>query len=150
MESITPPEGFRHQAAIQVRWGDMDALGHVNNAVFLSYMEQARAMYVSDLDLWQGGRGSLGMILARVEIDFKTPLFAGDDVRVFTRTVRLGNSSLKLAQWIARVKAGQAEIAAQALFTAVVYDYATNKSTPMPERWRGLIKAYEITPPSEA
>ncbi len=147
MESITPPQGFRHQAAIQVRWGDMDALGHVNNAVFLTYMEQARSLYVSDLDLWQGGRGSLGMILARIEIDFKTPLFAGDDVRVFTRTVRLGNRSLQLAQWIARLKDSQLEIASQSLLTVVVYDYAASKSTPMPERWRGIIKAYEITPP---
>src|SRR5262249_22727502 len=71
MDSITAPEGFRHHQPIQVRWGDMDAFGHVNNAVFLTYIEHARIQYARGLDLWGGGRGSLGMILAHIEMDFK-------------------------------------------------------------------------------
>ncbi len=91
MTTITAPEGFRHQYAIQVRWGDMDALGHVNNAVYLTYLEQARVDYTRrELKLWDGAAGKIGLIMARVEIDFKLPLFAGDDVHVFTRMVRLG------------------------------------------------------------
>ncbi len=150
MTTITPPGGFRHHYPIQVRWGDMDALGHVNNAVYLTYLEQARVDYTRrELGLWDGAAGKLGLIMARVEIDFKLPLFAGDDVHVFTRSARLGRSSGVTEQLIARAKDDQLEIASRALITIVVYDYANNKPTPIPDEWRERIKAYEIVPPAE-
>ena len=147
MDSVTPPAGFRHQYAIQVRWSDMDALGHVNNAKFLTYMEQARWNYVDGLRMRDDRPGRLGMILAKVTIDFKLPLFSGDEVHVFTRCVRLGNSSLDMEHWVARRKDDQLEIAAQATITAVVYDYAASRSAPIPDEWRARVKAYEIAPP---
>ena len=149
MDTAVTMPGFRHHCAIQVRWGDMDALGHVNNAKFLTYMEQGRLQYVNELNLWGGGRSKLGMILARVEIDFKLPLFASDDVHVFTRCVQFGRSSFKTEQWIARRKDEQLEVAAQAILTIVVYDYEQQKSAPIPEGWRALVKAYEVAPLQE-
>ncbi len=150
MTTISPPEGFRHHYPIQVRWGDMDALGHVNNAVYLTYLEQARVDYTRrELGLWDGAAGKIGLVMARVEIDFKLPLFAGDDVRVFTRMVHLGRTSGVTEQLIARVKDDQLEIAARALITIVVYDYANNQPTPIPAAWREQIKTYEIVPPEE-
>ena len=149
MTSITPPQGFRHTQPIQVRWGDMDALGHVNNATFLTYLEQARINYVREIQLWQGDGDGIGLIMARCVIDYKLPLFAGDDVYVFTRCARLGNRSFDTAQWIMRLKDEQLELAAQATVTGVVYDYRAGKSTLMPDEWRAKIKAYEPTPPEE-
>lgn len=150
MENIALPEGFRHHLPIQVRWGDMDALGHVNNAVYLTYLEQARVDQLRrELGLWDGQTGQIGVILARVEIDFKLPLFAGDDVHVFSRVTRLGNRSMELEQLIARLTDARYEIAARALVTTVIFDYVRNQSTPIPAEWRALIKAYEIVPPAE-
>ncbi len=150
MTTITPPDGFRHHYAIQVRWGDMDALGHVNNAVYLTYLEQARVDYTRrELGLWDGGGGQIGLIMARVEIDFKLPLFAGDDVHVFTRTIRLGNRSGVTEQWIMRLKDDQLQLASRALVTVVVYDYTANQSSAIPDAWRERIKAYEIVAPAE-
>ncbi len=146
---VTPPAGFRHHYPLQVRWSDMDALGHVNNARFLTYLEQARIHYVRDLKLWEGKPDKLGLIIAKVVIDFKLPLFATDDVHVFTRTVRLGRRSLETEQWVARLGDDQLEIAAQARITIVVYDYAANQSTPIPEAWRALMRAYEPVAPQE-
>ena len=149
MDSIIPPEGFRHHYPLQVRWSDMDALGHVNNARFLTYFEQARINYVRGLRLWDGIPDKLGLIIARVEIDFKLPLFAGDDVHVFTRCARLGNRSLDTEQVVARRKDNQLEVVARGLITIVVYDYRANQSAPIPAEWRNLVKAYEVTPPNE-
>lgn len=149
MTTITPPEGFRHHYAIQVRWGDMDALGHVNNAVYLTYLEQARVDYTRrGLRLWDGKPGEIGLIMARVEIDFKLPLFAGDDVHVFTRITRFGRTSFTTEQRIMRGGENGLELAAHALVTVVVYDYAAGKPTPIPDVWRSLIKAYEPAPPT--
>ncbi|MFN8450942.1 MAG: thioesterase family protein [Anaerolineae bacterium] len=149
MDSIIPPEGFRHHYPLQVRWSDMDALGHVNNARFLTYFEQARINYVRGLRLWDGVPDKLGLIIARVEIDFKLPLFAGDDVHVFTRCARLGNRSLDTEQVVARRKDDQLEVVARGVITIVVYDYNASQSAPIPAEWRDLVKAYEVTPLNE-
>lgn len=141
MNSVTPPEGFRHHLPLQVRWGDMDALGHVNNAKYLTYLEQARIDYSSSL--WQRGTGGIGLILARVVIDYKMPLFAGDDVHIFTRCSRLGNRSFDMEQQVARWKEGELQLAAVATITVVVYDYDANQSTAIPAVWRERIEAYE-------
>ena len=145
-EPITPPDGFRHHLAVQVRWGDMDSFGHVNNAVYLTYLEMARIDYATSL--WQRSLEN-GLIIARVAIDFKLPLFVGDDVHVFTRTSRLGKRSFDTEQLIMRRKDGQTELAAQATVTIVVYDYTSNQSTAIPDEWRALIKQYEPAPPGE-
>ena len=149
MDSEVTLPGFRHQCAVRVRWGDEDALGHVNNAKFLTYMEEGRIQYVNDLKLWAGDRSRLGMILARIEVDFRLPLFAGDELYVFTRATHFGRSSFKIDQWITRHKDNQLEIAAQGVLTIVVYDYELGKSAPIPDEWRAIIKAYEIAPPQE-
>lgn len=140
---LTPPEGFRHYTPIYVRWADMDALGHVNNASFLTYLEQARINYFNDLKLWDGDLSELGLIMARIVLDYKLPLVFGDEVHVFTRCSRFGTRSLDTEQLILRVKGDQTEIAAQGTITAVVYDYQKNQSAPIPDRWRELILEYE-------
>lgn len=149
MTPITPPEGFRHQTAVQVRWGDVDAMGHVNNATFLTYLEQARITYFNDLKLWDGARGTIGAIMARCEIDYRIPLHAEDQVVVFTRCSRLGNRSFDTEQIIARVRDGDVEVAAQSKIILVVYDYSAGNSARMPEVWREKLKAYEVEPPAE-
>lgn len=144
-----PPEGFRHAAPIQIRWGDVDALGHVNNATYLTYLEQARVTYFQALGLWDGLTGKVGPIMARCEIDYRLPLVAADQVVVYTRCTRLGTRSFDTEQLITRLRDGGSEVAAQSRIILVVYDYSTLRSTPMPELWREKLRAYEIVAPSE-
>jgi acyl-CoA thioester hydrolase len=141
--SFTLPEGYRHYVPIQVRWSDMDALGHVNNARFLTYCEQARIDYFVALTLWSGEQDKIGLIVAKIVLDYKLPLRFGDDVHVITRCSRLGNRSLDTEQLIVRVKEGQTEVAAVGTITGVVYDYLQNQSAPIPAEWRARILDYE-------
>jgi acyl-CoA thioester hydrolase len=143
MDSMTSPEGFRHHLALQVRWGDMDALGHVNNAVYLTYLEQARIDYASGL--WsRSPRGvGIGLIMARAVIDYKMSLFSDDDVHIYTRCSRLGNRSFDMEQWVTRLKDDELQVAAQATITVVVYDYDAQQSVPIPEAWREIMQSYE-------
>ncbi len=146
----TPPDGFRHIIPLQVRWGDMDALGHVNNATYLTYCEQARVAYSTDLKLWRGEYSPYGVIMARAVVDYKLPLVAGDDVFVCTRAKRLGNRSLEWEQHIVRQTTdGALEVACVAVITGVVFDYTTKKSIPIPAEWRQIVRDYEPTPPEE-
>lgn len=140
---ISPPDGYRHHYPIQIRWADLDALGHVNNATYLTYCEQARLTYINELGLWGGTLDGLGLIMARAVIDYKLPLGAADDLHVFTRCSRLGNKSFDMEHLVARRSDDQLAVAAQAVITVVVFDYAANRSAPLPPAWRDRLIAYE-------
>ena len=87
-------EGFPVVVPIEVRFRDLDALGHVNNAVYLTYLEVARAAYFSRLEPDWVGKGHF--ILARAEVDFLRPILLQDPVEVGVRVVRLGRSSFDM------------------------------------------------------
>ncbi|NDJ61235.1 MAG: acyl-CoA thioesterase [Chloroflexi bacterium] len=136
-------EGFRHMIPMPLRWGDMDALGHVNNANYLTYLEHARINYVRTLDLWTGEGNVLGMIVAKVVIDYRLPLVAEDEVSVHTRVARLGTKSFDTEQVIARRVDGELQRAAESTITIVVFDYSTGSSAPIPDEWRARVIDYE-------
>ncbi len=120
---------------IEIRWRDLDALGHVNNAVYSTYLEEAR-------DEWLvralGADGSVwDYVLARVAIDFRRELTQADDaVVVTTRLVRIGTSSLTLREEIA-ARAGW--VAAEAESVIVARDSETGRSRPLTDAERAAL-----------
>lgn len=147
---MIPLTDFRHSTNIQIRWGDMDALGHVNNAVYLTYLEQARVQYMTDLRAWDARMDKRGLILARAVLDYKLPLHVTDRiVTVFSSVSRLGNKSFDMTQMIARRMGEVYEVAATAVITLVVFDYSSNQSVPIPDQWRAAFTDYEPVAPSQ-
>lgn len=84
---------FHHQYSIQVRWGDMDAYGHVNNAMFFKYLESARFAYIEDLLMPVLGGDIPVIVLADIQCRFEQQIVYPATVVVKTKVVRLGNSS---------------------------------------------------------
>jgi len=115
-----------------VRFRDVDALGHVNNAVFLTYLEEARIAFLVPL-----GAEVSNMILARVEIDFRTPLRMGDEIEIGVRPANVGTKSFELEY---EVRSGDA-VAAEAKTVLVSFDYASGRSIELPESWREALAA---------
>jgi acyl-CoA thioester hydrolase len=140
---VLPPEGFRHRTTLDVRFGDIDSLGHVNNAKYLTYMEQGRILYFRDLGLWTGDKTELGAIMARAVVDFKLPLTMGDSIAVYTRTSRLGSKSFDTEYVIQRENGKQAEVAATGTVVIVAFDYKANQTVLIPDEWRQKFLAYE-------
>jgi acyl-CoA thioester hydrolase len=137
-------ENFRFKTPVEVRFADLDVLGHLNNAKYLTYIEQARILYVQEVCGWDGNWRSLGMILARTEIDYKLPIGFGDAVMVYVRTSRIGGKSFDLEYGITRQQGTDTvEIAALAKTVMVSYDYQQDISIPVPQMWRERITAYE-------
>ncbi len=135
----TAPENFHYHTPITIRYGDMDTLGHVNNAKYLTYLEHARISFFRDLKIWEGSIAEVGAIIARISIDYKLPLTMDDGtVDIWTRCSRLGNKSFDMEQVILR-KDGAA--AATAVTVAVVYDYQANASVALPEEWKARLLA---------
>lgn len=128
---------FDHQTEIAVRFRDIDAMGHVNNAVFSTYTEQARVEYITDV---VGGDAlTVGAVLADLHIDFERPIEYGESVVVHTRVDELGSASIPVVH---EVRAnGERAATAEALM--VGYDSEAGESRPVPEAWREEIRAHE-------
>ena len=125
-------DDFRHRTSVQVRFRDTDAFGHVNNAVFFSYVELARVRYFLDVLNPGGDFDRMPLILARMELDFRSPIQFGEEVEVETRVDRIGRTSIAMSH---RMTA-DGRLAAEAQSVLVTYDYAAAKPMPVPDDWR--------------
>lgn len=131
---------------IEVRYGDLDPQGHLNNANFLTYLEQARIHYFINLGLMDPLRSFLdiGFILADAHITFISPVQFGMDVRVDVQVTRLGNKSLNMAY---RMRDGISGLElATATTVLVAYDYHKQMSILLPEGWKEKINLFEGLP----
>ena len=146
--------GFRFFHPIEVRYGDLDPQGHVNNASYLTYLEQARIAYIRQLGLWPSGSFlDIGIILADAQLTFRSPILFGQPVRVGVRVSRLGNKSLAMEYRLEDGQSGQ--VLASGSSVLVAYDYRTGQTIPIPPKWRetithfeGLIEQHDSTPPN--
>ena len=138
---------FRHRTTLQVRFRDIDAFGHVNNAVFFSYLELARIRYLLDVLEPATPFERLPLILARVELDFRSPIMFGEDVEVTTQVDRIGRSSIAMSH---RLTAGaEGRLVGESESVLVTYDYAAARPIPVPDDWRRTIAAHEGRPLGE-
>ena len=112
----------------RVRFRDCDAMGHVNNAVFSTYLEESRIGVLGDL---------IDFILARVEIDFRSEVRMGEEVEVRTSCSRIGSKSFDLEHVIS---AGD-RVVAEAKSVLVSYDYERGESVPVPAELRKRLEA---------
>jgi len=131
---------FRFSTALDVRWRDLDALGHVNNAVYFTYLEETRFHYLRELGVIPSDPSGIGMILAEASCQFKSPLRLGERVTVWMRVSELRNSSFIFEY---RVEGEGGRLAATARSVQVCYDYKNQRPISIPDEWREAIIAYE-------
>jgi len=111
-------------------------MGHVNNAVFLTYIESARVGFLQDL----GAATTLedmAIIVARIEIDFRAPVGFGEEVEIAVRASRFGGKSFDLDY---ELRVG-GKVVAEAKSVLVSYDYAKGEAVELPEEWREKLAA---------
>ena len=129
-------EGYPFVHRETVRFGDVDVMGHANNAVYLTYIESARVAFLLHLGA-APDLENLGIIVARIEIDFRSPLRYGEEVDVGVRASRFGTKSFDLEH---ELRAG-GRVVAQARAVCVGYDYETRETVPIPDSWRDRLAA---------
>jgi acyl-CoA thioester hydrolase len=131
---------FRFRHVETVRFRDLDALGHVNNAVYLTYFESARIAYWLHTTK-RTGLGALDMILARAEVDFRAPLAYGESVEISVGCTSIGRSSFVLESDMHERASGR--MVAESKKVLVHYDFADRRSVPLGEDLRRLILAQD-------
>ena len=124
------------ETTIQIRFVDIDQFGHVNNAVYLSYLEVSRLPYfagiIGNID-WI----NQGIILGRIEIDYKIPILLMDDIKIKTWCSRIGSKSFDLSYSILKKQMGKEIEVAAAKSVMVCFDYKNQISIAVPEEWKG-------------
>jgi acyl-CoA thioester hydrolase len=115
-----------------VRFRDLDSLAHMNNAVYATFLEQARIAFLSPK-----GADAENMILARLEIDFRSPVELGETVEIAVTPTRVGTKSFDL-EYVMR--AGD-RVVAEAKTVLVAYDYAAASSVELPADWKERLAA---------
>ena len=115
-----------------VRFRDLDSLGHMNNAVYATFLEQARIAFLAPL-----GAEVTNMILARLEIDFRAQVSLGEEVEIEVTPSRVGTKSFELSY---TMRVGET-IVAEARSVLVAYDYRTERSIDVPDAWREVLAA---------
>jgi len=136
-------EGYRFVLSREVEFRDIDAAGHVNNAVFLAYLETARIRYLIEV-LGAEFANEIALILARIVVDFRSPAQFAETLEVGARVTRLGTTSFDMEH---EVRGGDGRLVLEATSVLVAYDYEANAPMPIPERWRARLDAYEERSP---
>jgi acyl-CoA thioester hydrolase len=127
---------------IEIRWRDVDAYGHVNNAVYLNYLEEARDAWVQAV-LGAVSGSTWDFVLARVEIDFRAELTQDDGVVIVRCTLdRIGNSSVGTRE---EVRKQDGTISAEARSVVVARDPGTGRSRPLTDAEREALEAERAT-----
>jgi len=133
-------DGYKIVSEVPVRFSDTDALGHVNNANYLSFLEVARIDYLRTAF----GRvhvEDLGVIIARAEIDYKSPAFHHEKLLVGCRVIEIGGASIRMQYRIEDKATGR--LVADAQTVMVTYDYSLARPIRVPEDWRKKMEDFD-------
>ena len=131
---------FRFTTALEIRFRDLDALGHVNNAVYLTYFEIVRTRYWKRLfglpppDDW-------GFVMVRTECNYRSPALLGETIDIATRVSALGNSSFTFEYRLTESRSGR--LIADGLSVQACFDMKSGRTVPIPETMRQQIKDFE-------
>jgi acyl-CoA thioester hydrolase len=125
-----------YEKRVEIRWGDIDAYRHVNNAVYLTYLEECRDEWLEQVI--GAGEGSWDFVLARVAIDFRRELSLDDDVvLVRCRLERIGTSSVTTRE---EIRTADGVLSAEAEAVLVARDAGTGRSRPLSPKERGALE----------
>ncbi len=141
---------FKFFHPMEVRYGDLDPQGHLNNAKYLTYFEQARIQYFAVLGLFSKEQSfmDIGVIIADIHIKYEAPVLLGAPIKVGVRTVKIGTKSITLEETV--VDEAGPQLYARGTVILVAYDYHSHKTIPVPEEWRRRLTEFEGTKQHDA
>lgn len=132
---------YKYKTPITVRFSDIDAVGHVNNAVYLTYFEEARLSYWREIIQWN--RTENGVIVGRSEVNYLKPIMLHDEIACYVRTTRIGNSSFDVMHVLVKITEHGEEICTTGKTVCISYDYNLCKSVSIPSKERGRMIEYD-------
>ncbi len=132
---------WAHCHVDRVRFADLDAMRHMNNAAYLTFFESARVEYISSL-LGDDPttRGQFGVIFAECKVHYRAPAFLDEEIRTCVRPAEIARSSVKLE--FAMHAVADERLLADGYGVLVGYDYAAGRAAPLPERFKAALQQH--------
>jgi len=138
---------YKHQLNIQIRFKDIDKLGHVNNANHFTYFETGRVDYFKAVFKNRVNWVKQGMILGKIEITYKQPIFLEDTVCCYSKISRFGSKSFDIDSFLTSQNQAKKNICAISRSTLVCIDYETKETIKLPDEWIESVISYEKESP---
>lgn len=130
---------FRYTTEIAVRLRDLDPMGHVNNGVYATYLEQARERYFADV-VGKGLLDRTNSVTASLAVEYERPIEADEEaVEVAVTVPEVGESSVRIEYEVR----GERGVVATGETVQVAFDVEEERSCPVPEAWRERIRTFE-------
>ena len=139
MISLDDINKYRFRYVIQVRYSDMDMLGHANNAIYLTYLESARLAYFREVNRQQWDE--IALVLAHANMDYKIPLTPGIKPVIQMRTTQFGRSSMTIDNIITDEGGERLFFSASTVLVAI--NPKTGRPVPIPDEEKQKVIAYE-------
>ncbi|TRX71024.1 thioesterase family protein [Carboxylicivirga sp. M1479] len=132
---------FKHSTPVQVRFNDIDGLGHVNNTTIQEYFDLGRMHYMNAVFGSEILKGEATVIVVNINTDFSSPLYLKDELDVKTAIIHLGGKSLKMVQQVVDRKTGEAKAVCQSVM--VGFNKVTEEGLELLPEWRKAVSQYE-------
>lgn len=134
-------ETFRTTLPIQIRFNDIDPLGHINNSQYFSYFDLGKTTYFEELRglaiNWLEGF----IVIAHMDVDFLRPIFYKEPITVDSKITKLGEKSGVFLQQIRNINTGEVKCRCESVF--VTFDAETQRPVPINDLWRKAISKFE-------
>ena len=140
-DNLPPLTLFRCRLPLQLRFNDVDVLGHVNNTVYFSFYDTGKAFYFKEVTRHPIDWKHVDTVVANVNCAYIAPIVFGDDIEVLTTCVSVSEKSFKLLQMIRERKTGQAKSVCETVM--VSFDPSTGSAVPLSEEWKRQMCEYE-------
>lgn len=134
-------EKFNHKLPIQIRFNDIDSLGHVNNAIYLTYFDLGKSAYFQAVHKEIIDWTKIDIVVANVNIDFFAPTYMHEKLEVFTKVTGIGNKSLKMLQHLVNIETNEVKSICHTVM--VGYHPELKQSKIISDEWRNAIESYE-------
>ncbi len=134
-------EIFRHSAPVQLRFNDVDVLGHVNNTVYFSFYDTGKACYFNDVNGRPTDWKHVDTVIANVDCAYLAPIVFGEEIEVLTACTAIHDKSFRMLQMIREKNTGQPKSVCETVM--VCFDPATGKTRAVDDVWRKAVENFE-------
>ena len=141
LNDLPKPSDFGHSTPLQLRFNDVDVLGHVNNTVYFSFYDTGKAYYFTEVRGKRMNWQNVDTVIANVNCAYISPIVFGNEVAVCTRCEAIHEKSFRLMQMLYDPATGEVKSVCETVMVA--YDPETKKAVPLSHDWRRSLCDYE-------
>lgn len=143
-KNIFDPSGYRHHTPVQIRFNDIDILGHLNNTVYFSLFDTGKAYYFNAVRRGKMDWKTVDTVIANINCSFISSVVFGENVEVFSRCEALYDKSFLIRQVLVDVDTMEVKTICETVM--VSFDVDTRRPCSIPQSWRDDFKSYEKRP----